>query len=738
MTDYLQFLATKKRQIQPTGPIISDDDIHPSLFPFQRDMTRWAVRKGRAAIFADTGLGKTFMQLEWARLMGGRCLILAPLSVARQTVREAAKINIICHYARHGADIVDGINITNYEMMDHFDPTDFHSVVLDESSILKSLDGKTRRRLTETFCNTPARLCCTATPAPNDIAEIANHAEFLGVMSRAEMLSAFFVHESNGKITDGWRLKGHAESSFFRWLASWGMSIRRPSDLGYEDDGFILPTLEVIPDILDTDVAPDGALFYTGLKGIQDRSSVRRKTATERIEYAAQLANRSEDQWIMWCGLNDEADRLTRMIPDAVNVEGQEDPEAKARKIEAFQDGVIRVLVTKPRIAGFGMNFQGCHNMAFVGMNDSWEAYYQCVRRCWRFGQKHPVVVHIIVTTAEEVIYRNVLRKEEEAARMAEGLVAHVREFEKDEIHGDTREFDYSEDTVEKPEYKLMLGDSCERLQEVETDSIDLSVYSPPFQSLYCYSPTDRDLGNSGSQDEFFRHYAFIIRELLRVTKPGRNTCVHVAQIPTTVVHDGVIGLRDFRGDVIRAYLNEGWIFHGEVTIDKDPQAQAIRTHSKALLFVQLRKDSSWLRPAMADYILVFRKPGENAAPIQPDISNNDWIEWARPIWYGIRESDTLNGREAREEKDERHICPLQLGTIERCVRLWSNPGDLVLSPFMGIGSEGYVSLQHGRRFIGCELKPSYFRAACRNIESARHSKQRGLFDGLDAATGIE
>lgn len=727
--DYEAFLASKARVMQPTGPMVQDADIHPMLFKFQRDLTRWAVRKGRAAIFADTGLGKTMMQLEWARLTGGRCLILAPLSVARQTVREAAKIETSCHYTRTGLDIGEGINITNYEMIEHFDADAFDAVVLDESSILKSLDGKTRKRLTEMFAATPARLCCTATPAPNDIAEIANHAEFLGIMSRVEMLSAYFVHDD-----EGWRLKGHAETAFFKWLASWGMSIRKPSDIGYDDNGFVLPPLNVIPNILDTDAAPDGALFYTGLRGIQDRSIVRRKTAAERIEHAATLAASSSDQWIMWCGLNEEATTLAASIEGAVNVEGSETPEAKASKIEAFQDGAIRVLVTKPRIAGFGMNFQNCHHMAFVGLNDSWEAYYQCIRRCWRFGQQSPVDVHVIVTTAEEAIYRNVLRKEEEAARMSEGLIEHVRVFEKDEISGDSREFDYSEDTVSKDQYKIMLGDSCVRLGEVSDNSVDLSVYSPPFQSLYCYSPTDRDMGNSADAAQFFEHYGFIIRHLLRVTKPGRNTCVHVAQIPTTIVRDGVIGMRDFRGDVIRAYIDAGWTFHGEVTIDKDPQAQAIRTHSKGLLFVQLRKDASWLRPAMADYILVFRKPGDNTIPIQPDITNDEWIEWARPIWYGIRESDTLNARAARTEKDERHICPLQLGTIERCIRLWSNKGDTVLSPFMGIGSEGYVAIQHGRRFIGCELKPEYFAEARKNIETACHIGQGSLFDALASA----
>jgi len=274
-------------------------------------------------------------------------------------------------------------------------------------------------------------------------------------------------------------------------------------------------------------------------------------------------------------------------------------------------------------------------------------------------------------------------------------------------------------------DWTLVNGDCVEELGRVADNAVDLSVYSPPFISLYTYTASERDIGNCASTAEFFQHYAFVMRELLRVTKLGRVTCAHVAQVPAMLGRDGYIGMKDFRGKTIEAYEAEGWIYHGEVCIDKDPQAQAIRTKSKSLLFVQLRKDSSWMRPALADYILVFRKPGENVVPIQPDITNEEWIQWARPIWYGIRESDTLQVAPARDEEDERHICPLQLGTIERCVRLWSNPGELVLSPFAGIGSEGYEAVRLGRRYLGMELKPSYFRVAARNLRTASQLKRQ-------------
>lgn len=280
-------------------------------------------------------------------------------------------------------------------------------------------------------------------------------------------------------------------------------------------------------------------------------------------------------------------------------------------------------------------------------------------------------------------------------------------------------------DQAEGEGWVLFNGDSAEVLAGLPDHSVDLSIFSPPFQSLFTYSASERDLGNSHDPALFWHHFGFISEQLLRVTKPGRLICVHVAQIVSTKAYHGEIGLIDFRGDTIRHFREQGWIHHGEVVIDKDPQAQAIRTKSKSLLFVQLEKDASWLRPALADFILVFRAPGENATPIHPDISRDDWISWARPIWYGIRESDTLNVAAARENDDERHICPLQLGTIERCIRLWSNPGEAVLSPFAGIGSEGYEAIRLGRRFVGVELKPSYFRVAAKNISAAVASTQQ-------------
>jgi hypothetical protein len=293
----------------------------------------------------------------------------------------------------------------------------------------------------------------------------------------------------------------------------------------------------------------------------------------------------------------------------------------------------------------------------------------------------------------------------------------------------------YVEDNAEGKHWQLLLGDSCQRMAEIPDESIGLSVYSPPFASLFTYSPSPRDLGNSASRGEFFQHYGFIIRENLRITMPGRICAVHVQQLTTTMATNGVIGMTDFRGDVIRAYLDNGWIFHGEVTVDKDPQAQAIRTKAQALMFVTKNRDSSMTRPALADYLLLFRKPGENGVPIKNDVSNEEWIEWARPVWLDIRETNTLNARVARESADERHICPLQLDFIERVVRLWSNTGETVFTPFAGIGSEVYTAVKLGRRGIGIELKPSYWRTAVSNLQALEIDMEMpSLFDELQEA----
>lgn len=423
-TEYAEFLARKHRRAAQVGRACRVQDVHPMLHGWQREIVAWAVRAGRAAIWADTGLGKTLMQVEWARLSGRRSLVVAPLAVCRQTVREAAKVGIEMHYVRsEGEAAGPGMWITNYEMAARFDPDGFDAVVLDEASILKQSDGKTRGALIAQFRHVPARLACTATPAPNNVEELANQADFLGVASRVEMLSAYFVHDDSG-----WRLKGHASDAMFAWMTGWAVALRRPSDLGYDDEGYVLPGLRIEPHLLPIDVTPEGQLFATDLGGVGGRAAVRRQTLDARCRRAADLVAAEPDEpWLVWCGLNAEADRLAKLIPDAVNVHGRWSPEDKADALLGFADGSIRVLVTKPSIAGFGMNFQHCARMAFVGLSDSYEAYYQSIRRCYRHGQPRVVHAHVVLSELEGQIAANVARKEREASHVVEGMVRAMR-----------------------------------------------------------------------------------------------------------------------------------------------------------------------------------------------------------------------------------------------------------------------------------------------------------------------
>lgn len=752
---YQDFLENKQQKVIDYGKSISVDNIHPKLFEWQKVIVKWAVRKGRCAIFLDTGLGKTFCQLEWARLIGENTLIIAPLSVARQTVREAKKIDLDIQYIRIQSEI-SGDNklwITNYEMCEELDYSKFGAVVLDESSILKSIGGKTRKVLTELCREVPYKLCCTATPAPNDYIELGNHTEFLGICKMQEMLGMFFVNankehtiafenqlyrrKGSNKNGTEWRLKHHAEQPFFKWLASWAITIVKPSDLGYDDDGFILPPLNITPVYTHTDYKPTNQLFFTHLHGITNRVEVRRDTLESKLSKLKEIVDNDSGQWIIWCGLDTESKEATKLFPDAVEVKGSDSIESKVKSIEDFQDGKIRIMVTKSKIAGFGMNFQNAHNMIFIGVNDSWETWYQSIRREWRYGQTSPVNVYPIMHEAEQEIYYNVMRKDAMARRLRESLIAHIRDYEKGELGMTTHlTSDYKEDTVQGNGWVAMMGDSCKRLTELPENSIDLSVYSPPFADLFTYSASEYDLGNSNGWGEFFNHYSFIIREVLRVTKQGRLTCVHTSDIPAMAQRDGYIGLKDFPGEVIRAYEKEGWIFVGRAYVQKNPQSQAIRIHSKALAFGQLRKDSTDIRPALIDQVLFFRKSGDNLIPVTPvengEMDNELWIEWAHGIWIGISETDTLQFGRARGTDDEKHICPLQLGTIERCIKLYSNPNEMVLTPFGGIGSEAYVALKLGRKATLIELKPEYFNVAVQNMKVAESlSNRKDLFSGV-------
>lgn len=431
--NYLEFLEKKKIVIHSSGfePI----SINEMLFDFQRDIVRWSLRKGKSAIWGDCGLGKTPMQLEWAdnvaKYTGGKVLILAPLAVASQTVREGEKFGVKVNHCKSQDDVIPGVNITNYEKLDKFVSSEFEGIVLDESSILKHFTSKTRTEIIENFNNTPFRLACTATPAPNDYMELANHAEFLGIMTRSEMLATYFVHD--GGDTSKWRLKGHAQDKFWEWVASWAVVIRKPADLGYDNNKFTLPPLNVFE---YTVKAGDGSIAKT----LVERREARKESIEDRCKKAAELAKSNDKQWLVWCDLNCESELLKKLIPGAVEVKGSDSPEHKEKSVMGFSNGSIRVIVTKPSIAGFGINWQNCSNMIFVGLSDSYEAYYQAVRRCWRFGQDNKVNANIIISEREGAVKANIERKEADAERMFDSMVKYTQKILEKEIHKTIRE----------------------------------------------------------------------------------------------------------------------------------------------------------------------------------------------------------------------------------------------------------------------------------------------------------
>lgn len=736
---YKQFLSRKKRVHQSNG--ITPSEPHELLFPFQRDITKWALRRGRACIFADCGMGKTFMQIEWARQIPGNVLVLAPLAVATQTINEAAKLGCFVRYCRSQDEVRSGITITNYEMLEHFDASQFIGVVLDESSIIKHFDGKTRQQIISKFSETPFRLACTATPAPNDHMELGNHSEFVGAMSRTEMLSMFFVHD--GSDTSKWRLKGHAETEFWKWVCSWAVMIRKPSDLGYDDGNFVLPRM-ILEQISVEHCNPGEFLFAMEAQTLQERIAARRESVSDRVKKCAEMVNQSNEPWIIWCNLNSESDELDAQINDAVQVQGSETLEFKSRKLNDFSNGQVRVLITKPSIAGFGMNWQHCRNVAFVGLSDSWEQYYQAVRRCWRFGQKEEVRVYVITSSAEGQVVSNIARKELEATRMAQEMVKHMHSINEANIKGTKRTSDaYLKDIAKGKNYELHLGDCIEAIKGIQDDSVGFSIFSPPFASLYTYSASDRDMGNCKDYAEFSEHFRFLSDELFRITQSGRLVSFHCMNLPTSKSHHGYIGLKDFRGDLIRCFEKSGFIFHSEVCIWKDPVTAMQRTKALGLLHKQMTKDSCMSRQGVPDYLVTMRKPGENQNPVEGELdrwigdssfqsqgrlSIDLWQRYASPVWMDINQSRTLQKTSAREDKDERHICPLQLDVIERAIELWSNPGDTVFSPFAGIGSEGYVALLNNRKFVGVELKASYWKQAASNLEYAESESRSDLF----------
>lgn len=736
--EYDALIARKIRRCEPAG--FTPYEIEAPLFDWQKLVVQWAVRQGRCALFEECGLGKTLQQIEWARQVArytsGRVLILCPLAVAEQTVTEGKRFGIeVKHVAQPDEVGRRGIYITNYERLELFDGIKFDGVVLDESSILKAFNGKTRQLLTERFRETPYKLACTATPSPNDYTELGQHADFLGICTPAQMLAAYFINDTFD--TGTWRLKGHSIEAFWRWVASWAACISLPSDLGFSDEGYILPPVQTHIVRVEVDHRGEhgsGELFHLPNSSATELHRELKRTMMARVQAAAKIANATEEQVIVWCEGNEESNELALAIPDAIEVTGSDKPLHKERKLHLFLTGEKRVIVTKPSIAGFGLNWQHCRNEIYVGLTHSFEKFYQASKRIHRFGQKREVNRYIIQPDTDNGVMATILRKQTQHETMRE-----LMKYTRDTLLG--AEHKHSMNTEIAPvhgeNWTLYHGDCVRVAKTLKADSIGCSVFSPPFADLFTYSSDVQDMGNCQGMDEFMVQFGHLIDELHRVTMPGRECCVHCCDLLATKWKDGQIEFKDFSGAISAAFRERGWLLHSRVTIWKSPVTEMQRTKAHGLLYKTLQKDSSKSRVGAPDYLLVFRKRGENPKPIEHsphDLPLDAWQELASPVWMTIDQGDVLNGRGASEAQDERHICPLQLGVIRRALTLWSAPDDLVFSPFSGIGSEGYVALQMGRRFVGSELKKSYFDTACSNLAQAKQQTELNLFGAKEAA----
>lgn len=715
MNDYLKFLESKQKTHIHSGFVCKE--LNSNLFPFQKFIVNRALKAGKYAIFADCGLGKTLMQLSWSEQVAKHTnkpvLILAPLAVVGQTKQEGIKFKI---------DMTN-IHVNNYDQLENIDCSIYSGIVLDESSILKNFEGATKKLIIDNFKNTPYKLACTATPSPNDPMELGNHSEFLDVMSRNEMLAMYFVHD--GGETAKWRLKGHATKLFYQFIGSWAIMLNKPNDIGFEMKGYDLPKLNIIENQIKTKKRDNGSLFNEAIISATNFNQELRLTKIERLDEVVKLVNEKPDEnFIIWVKQNEEGDFLRKLIPEAIEVKGSDSPEYKEKTLLAFANNEFRILITKTKIASFGMNYQNCRNQIFASLDFSFEGLYQAIRRSYRFGQKNEVNIYLITTDTMANVKQSINQKQKQFEimqhEMSEAINANLNNQKMIVADFDTNE--------EKNEfYQIKRGDCVQLIKDIKNESIGLSVFSPPFAELYTYSNHIEDMGNSKDYNEFLTQFGFLIKELYRVMMQGRNVAVHCMDLPIQKGKEGFIGLRDFSGMILKAFEEAGFVYASRVTIWKDPVVEMQRTKALGLLHKQVKKDSTMSRVGIPDYVMIFRKDGERNNPVtNTDLSVDLWQKYASPVWMDINYGKTLQGyRNGRDENDEKHICPLQLETIERLVHLYSNKGDTVFTPFMGIGSEVYQAVKMNRKGIGFELKESYFDLAKKNLLSLVETKKQ-------------
>lgn len=743
-------------------------DLSDFLFDYQKFIINISLKRKRYACFADCGLGKTAIFLEIIRqlkpsLNGQKILIISPLMIIEQTMDEEEKwYNERTIENLHDKDIQnwlisnDGqVGIINYDLFkNEVDLTkNIKCVILDESSILKNATGIIRTNIIRATKGIEYKFCYTATPAPNDREEYANHALFLEqVRSYQEFFAKYFVNKDNG-----WILKAHAKEAFYRHLASFSVFLRHPKNYGFADVTKKLITPEIkelnveltreqqnLLNIFQQNLT-NGNVIDNTPKTFEQRNKFSQiskgflleegkriqKVDTNKIKIIEELIeSHPKSQVIIWTVYNEEGDLIEAKLKDKHNIRnisGSMNKQKRYEIIKQFKNGEIQILISKPRLIGFGLNFQNCNIQIFSGLNDSYEQFYQSIKRSHRFGATEQLKVYIPVTEPERVILKNVLQKKEM--------------FEKDAIHQEKLWMKWLKNEIEifcpntkilleeseskmlesilKEDYEIYNGDSIVKLKDFPDNHFHFSVFSPPFSSLFTYSNHDADMGNCDDNDnEFALHFKFFLKELFRTLKKGRIVCMHLSQLSTFKGREGYVGVKDFRGLIIKLCEGAGFRFFGEWTIQKNPQMQAIKEKVRSLSFAQLESDRLGSRPGFNDIILILKKPGQSDVKVlSKEVTRDEWIEWASGVWTGIRESDTLNIRGTKSKEDVKHVCPMNLEVIDRCIRMYSNPGEMVLSPFMGIGSEGVGALSKNRKFTGIELKKEYFQKSHDNLE---------------------
>jgi DNA modification methylase len=752
--DYKEFLKTKQKDNIQSGFDIDESELNPMLFDFQKFSVKRALKAGKYAIFANTGQGKTPMQLDIAKQVflhtNKPVLILAPLAVTGQTIEQGVKFGIEVKRFTENTDI----QIANYEQIDNIDCEKYGCICLDESSILKNETGKYRSMLIEKFKRTPYKFCFSATPSPNDPTELGNHSEFLDVMNYNEMLAMFFVNDQDQ--SQKWRLKGHAIEKFYEFVSTWAIMYSHPRDIGFDTPGFDLPELEIIEKQVSTPL-PDGVLFPGLAVNATDYNQSLRETEYERIKQTIKIVESlpKTEPIIIWTKQNDEAkniyNNLKSLDYDCRNVQGSDSNEKKENDLLGFAHNEFQILITKQSIASQGLNYQNCAYQIFNSIDFSFEQSYQAMRRSWRFGQERKVTCWMVTT--DRMI--NVMKVQKDKHKSFEIMQQNMCKAVNKNLNNQLMTYNTDSLDIKTDKYWLMKGDCVQRIKEVQDNSVDLIMFSPPFADLYCYSNSIEDMGNVTSYDQFVEQFKYLAIELKRVIRPGRIIAIHCMDLPTLKSRDGFIGIRRFSSMIGDIFENMDMFLHSEFTIWKDPLLAAVRTKTIGLAHKQVTKDMSIIRAGLPDRVLCFKTKEENQTPIQLDdirftyyvpmheldnfprnvegfnefwgfdqeskytreeqYSHQVWQRYASPIWMDIDQTNTLQYMNARDSNDEKHICPLQLGTIERIILLYSNRGETVLSPFGGIGSEGYQAIKMGRKSISIELKNSYFEINKRN-----------------------